>query len=193
MIFNLAGAAGRRAVFFAVTLLTLAGCSGFPGRPAPRIEMAESTYAAADRLIQQSRHALTQSTPLKIGTLQDMDKPGEESALGQMLAGQIGARFVQLGYNVTVSSFETGPDQGMMAASVSPADGYGYGAGMTAGGAEISGQYVLARSEAMVNLRIVETGTGRILAACDYSIPLNADIKHLAKTRSEKDSVWFSF
>ena len=196
-------------------MIFLGGCApGMTGNGAPRSTLTDTTYRAAEMLMQQSRTVITQETPIQIGTLDDMDRVGEQTPLGRIIAGQIGARFVQLGYNVTTSSFANSDmraQRGISAMDAVPppaVEGHrGVGAafssiksaaGSVTGGhgigpAEISGQYALARSEIMVNLRIIETGTSRVLAAYDYSVPLNDDVRELLKTSDQKKSSWLSF
>ena len=157
-------------------------------RTAPGPSLAESSYTATDRLMQQSRGVITPQTMLSIGTLSDLNQPGETSALGRMIAEQIAARYVQLGYNVTVNA-DPGADQIMSgpAVPVSSLDGTSMGTS-SAGPARITGQYVLAKNDILINLRVVEQGSGRVLAAYDYNLPLTSDIKELSKTAAQRRS-----
>jgi len=174
-----------------------AGCTAsvFGGSTAMEQQksMAEASYAAADMLIQQSKILVTSETALQIGVLSDMDNPAEATAFGRVVTGQIGARFVQLGYNVS-SGLPGGGMAGAMdgdAAYGATYDAASMDSGMgapVAGPVLIAGQYALAKKTVMINLRLTEIQTGRVLAAYDYSMPLNSDIKQLSKTAADKNS-----
>lgn len=191
----------RHVVFFwLIPVLFLAGCTtSFLGGSvsSKKFNLTDSSYAAADMLVQQSKALVTPDTSLQIGVLADTNKPGELTAFGKMVAGQIGARFVQLGYNVTSSSFDEimmrrEQQQGGM---LPPGSMGQYGGGQYNGGygsagpanqATISGQYAVAKKEVLVNLRVMEPGSGRMIAAYDYSIPYTRDVKELTRSPSDK-------
>jgi hypothetical protein len=150
-------------------------------------QLRENNYAAADMLIQQSRNNLSLETAIETGILTEVNKPGVYTALGRIIPSQIGARFVQLGYTVKTLSYESmsgsqaqGSDQGNYMQDQSPAD------------VLIAGNYALGRKDVFVNLRLVEIGSGKILAAYDYNVPLTSDIRELSKTEEEKGRL-FSF
>lgn len=157
-------------------MLLLAGCSTLmeTGRAKQGgAALTSSSYAAADMLIQQSRHFLTTDTNLEIGVITDLDSPNERTNFGSMVAEQIASRFVQLGYNVSVSDMPQAQ-------------------GAAPGGAVITGRYAVARDGVLVNLRIIEAGAGKVLAAYDYTVPKTPDVRELTKTQADKDS-FFSF
>lgn len=149
--------------------------------------VAESSYGAADMLVQQSRSFITQQTPLEIGVLTDLDNPNERTNFGQIVAEQIASRFVQLGYTVSAPS-GSGAPPGM------DAMGTGQPAGMMGmpGRAVITGRYAVARDEVLVNLRIVEADNGKVLAAYDYNVPKTRDVRELVKSQADKDN-FFDF
>jgi len=147
--------------------------------------VTESSYGAADMLIQQSRSFITQETPLEIGTLTDLDNPNERTNFGQMITGQIASRFVQLGYNVASGDRHDGMPSEM--APSSPVSSSG-----NHNRALITGRYAVARDEVLVNLRIIEAGSGKVLAAYDYNIPKTRDVRELTKTQADKES-FFNF
>lgn len=147
------------------------------------INLAEKSYGAADMLIQQSRSFVNSDTPLQIGTLRDIRDPQNETAFGRLVAGHIGSRFVQLGYNVTTMSFVPLALAGNSQITTA-SQPYSLTASSPQGGdkAIITGTYVVARYDVLVNLHVIEENTGRILAAYDYSLPLTSDLKALIKT-----------
>lgn len=181
-------------------LLILSGCAFGGGRaPDPRAGLKTSSYTATDNLIQQSRTVVTHETAIQAGPLTDIDRPSEQTAFGQIIIQQVSARLVQLGYNVTASLAPPGamPMSGgdMMAAGDS---GYGappssYGAMAAPASLTLMGQYAHGKKEVFVNLRFVEAQTGRILAATDYTIPYDRDIKELMRSSVDKNSSFFGF
>lgn len=166
----------------------LSACSSlsWPFTTAGSVDLTQSSYTAADMLLQQSKNILTPQTPLQIGVLTNIKRPSETTALGQMVASQIGARFVQLGYNVSITPYQGG-------LTMATAVGGGAGATGTYGGsaaaamqgmpmqgqAIITGHYAIARHDVLINLRIIDQTGGRVLAAYDYTLPLDSDIKEL--------------
>lgn len=182
-------------LFLALLIFPLAGgctASVLGGSAEPQQSLAQINYAAADMLIQQSKSLVTADTPLQAGSLTDLDHPGETTAFGSMVAQQVGARFVQLGYNVSENG---GAAPG--GAMYDPAPAYGNATAGTrnmaaSGPVEISGQYAQGKKTVIVNLRLTEQQTGRVLAAYDYNVPLTSDVRQLAKTSAAKNS-FFGF
>ncbi len=183
-----------------VGLVSFSGCAGSNLSPFDRsyVNVTEASYAAADMLLQQSKNVVTPETPLHIGMLTNIKRPSETTAFGQVVASQIGARFVQLGYNVTTSPALNAMAIDNPAAYDPNNSAMGYSSPMSSGSSGagvksmITGHYAVARRDILVNLRIIEEGTGRVLAAYDYSMPLNSDIKELINTGEDKGSL-FSF
>ncbi len=182
-----------------ICFLLLSGCtatfldnSPFESDP---VNLTESSYAATDMLVQQSKSVVMAETPLRVGVLMDMNNPDRLTSFGRVVASQIGARFVQLGYNVRASSFDevmmmrddAANAAGKAQDSAIPSYGGDQGA---AGTALLMGQYALARKEVLINLRIIEIDTGRVMAAYDYALPLNSDIKALVKTDEDKETLF---
>jgi hypothetical protein len=57
----------------------------------------------------------------------------------------------------------------------------------------ITGNYAVAKTRVMVNLRIVDAASNRVFAAYDYIMPLNSDIKNLLKSNRSKNTGIFGF
>jgi hypothetical protein len=171
---------------------------------AEEFNLTQSSYAAADMLIQQSKSFVNSDTPLQIGMLTDIQNPQRHTAFGRLVTSHIGARFVQLGYNVTTASFAPMPtahatrDPNELFVSDMSGPGQPYGIisqGSGSGGqkAIITGNYALARNHILVNLRVIEEGTGRLLAAYDYNLPHSRDLKTLTSSGDDKESTLFGF
>ena len=153
--------------------------------------LTQSSYTAADMLIQQSRSLISQETPFEIGVLTDLDNPNERTNFGRVVTDQIASRFVQLGYTVqdVSGATMTPPSDGespsyIQATPATGRDGIGRSV--------ITGGYAVARDAVLVNLRIIDPESGKVVAAYDYSVPMTRDVRELVKSRADKDS-FFNF
>lgn len=171
--------------------LTLTGCAQalletgiFDG---DSTNLLESSYGAADLLAHQAKGTLKPGAPIHTGILANLypqlsssaktgDTPGTAPVMtsppppapfGKVITGQVGARLQQLGFNVI-------------------GDG---GAATMPGDAVLTGQYARANGKVLVNLRLLDSGSGRVLAAYDYSLPVTGEISDLLGT--DDRSGWF--
>lgn len=173
----------RALLMLAMLLPVLAACG--PGSlrmlSAPEVNLTAVNYGAADMLLQQAQSRLSQNTVLALGTLTDLKVPNNKAPFGKVIAAQVGARFVQLGYNVhvpddigTVSAGDmpAAPAEPVMTA---PLDS---GKGVTVGNTQamITGHYARNGEEMLVNLRVVDMGSGQIWGSYDYTMPVTNEI-----------------
>ena len=176
-----------RTAFFCMCVLAVAGCSTMFRPRAPEPTMAELTYRAADMLSQQTQAVVTRDSPLQIGHINDISRPNLSPPLGKAIAGQLAARFVQLGYSVAATSFdEMNGGAPMVAPMPSAAPVYGGGAYTPVpvnapATAILSGHYAVADDAVLVNLRLLDIAANKVLAAYDYTIPLTRDVKELSR------------
>jgi hypothetical protein len=149
--------------------------------------LKQNSYAAADMLAQQSRETIRRDSPIKIGTLLDVhNNKKADTSFGKLIPSQVGARFVQLGYNImTASPMSMNYTQAQMKDMQLSHDSSNNNDHIYA---VITGSYALGKKDVYVSLQLVEYQSGKILAAYDYSLPLSSDIKKLAKRDSERDS-----
>lgn len=185
-----------RGLVFAVFLAVIApfsvtGCTALTGG-SDRTSLTDANYKAAEMLQQQARSHVSQNTRIQVSALTDMGNPDELAPLGRLIAEQIGGRFVQLGYTVAPA----GTDEAMLMReqayetaqqnlpSYEPAAG-----GLQTPNAVITGQYARADRQVMVSLRMIDGGSGRLLAAYDYALPGDKDVRELAKPPSSGG--WF--
>ncbi|MCM2343540.1 MAG: FlgO family outer membrane protein [Alphaproteobacteria bacterium] len=159
----------------------------------PDVNLTSSNYAAADMLVQQSQAHLSQNTILALGALSDLKDPESRAPFGKMVAGQVGARLVQLGYNVNIPDDIGTVSAGDMPASPAqpvikaPLEGTAVSVGNVQ--AMVTGHYVRSGSDVLINLRLVDMGTGRIWGAYDYNLPITNQINDmLSAPRLAKDS-----
>ncbi|MFN3826243.1 MAG: FlgO family outer membrane protein [Micavibrio sp.] len=168
----------------------------------PDVNLSNANYAAADMLLQQSKTRVSQNTILALGALSDLKAPDSQAPLGRFMAQQIGTRFVQLGYHVnmpddigTVSAGDmpAAPAAPVMAA---PLEGSAVGVGNVQ--AMITGHYVRSGDELLVNIRLVDMGSGQLWGAYDYALPLTNRINEMMKepispSAEKKSSGLFGF
>ncbi len=158
------------------------------------VRMMDSSYQAADALIKQAGPMLDPSTPLLIGTLSDVSKMETSSPLGRMVAEQVGARFVQRGFIVSDVRFRNAINVKDSAKDPSAAGEYFLSRdtavlkGEQDVGAIITGTYVVARNEVLVNLRLMEASSSRVLAAHDYRMPMTRDVRSLVDNSTSKEA-----
>lgn len=171
----------------AVSALSLSACAPLTMLSAPEVNLAASSYGAADMLLQQAQSRLSQHTVLALGALQDLKVPQNPAPFGRIVASQVGARFVQLGYNVhtpddigTVSAGDmpAAPATPVLKAPLSLSTPATAGRGTTVGHTQamLTGHYVRSGQELMVNIRIVDMSSGQIWGSYDYTIPVNNEI-----------------
>jgi hypothetical protein len=161
------------------------------------VNLTQANYGAADMLSQQTQAVLGRDTVLQIGMISDIAHPAAETPFGKTVASHIAARFVQLGYHVSAASYNE-----MSGGAPLPtyhvggvADGAynsGYGAAPAARNAMLTGQYAVAKHGVLVNLRLLDTASNRVIAAYDYTVPLTRDTEELVEIPGAKKG-WFGF
>jgi len=160
-------------IMLAVSLLALCGCEAVAlGVATPmaiqqkRVNLLNSSYAAADVLAQQTGRKMPKSMPLMVSELQQIIDINEKGAkpspkLGQVLSQQMETRFAQLGYNIVDA-----PPAFVSARQP---------------GAEVFGTYEIVKSgfngTLNVSLKVRDNGHGKIIGLYDYSLPITYDIR----------------
>ena len=163
------------------------------------INLTDSSYAAADMLAQQSRAHVNAATPVQIFPLYDVAIPGELTPFGQTVSNQLGARFVQLGYNVytgglppdSVPSTIMAPQVGVGAPKpvmkgVTPSSASGMG---KPGLVQMYGSYARGKDHIMISLQMIQAETGRVLSAYDYTLPATRQLREMSMTKAERDQL----
>ncbi len=152
--------------------------------------MKESSYAATDALISQAGYDVSVETPIIVGTVSNIDNVETSSSLGRMIAEQVGARLVQTGYDVreiklgrsiNVNSGLVSPDRAgeffisRKESNLTPA---------IDAGAVVYGTYAAGKDRIAVNLRMVQPGTGKVIAAHDYKLVHNSETRKLLSDKN---------
>lgn len=123
-----------------------------------RVNLINSSYAAAEILAQRAGKRLLQETPLLVSDLQEIPDTRQKTVttspkVGQVIGGQIRERFSQLGYNVVDTMHANG----------------GYN--------EVSGTYEIKDGTMQVKLYLHERGQrAQLLSSNSYALPVTYDI-----------------
>ncbi len=137
------------------------------------VNITQRNYAAADYLIQQARTFIGRRDLLTAETLTDKDEARVHSALGRMIPQQVGVRLSQLGYKVNLDQVTVaGEESNYLNSATIKNEKPDF---------ILSGTYLRRPQELDVNLRIIEIGTGRIVAVFDYIMPMNREIAELSE------------
>lgn len=157
-----------------------------------------ATYKAADLLAGQALGVVGRDTPIAVGTLSDINDMETSTALGRMISEQLGARFVQLGYNVSEIKLRNDINVQQVADGGVSAGEYVFTrdraqlAGNTNARAVVSGTYAVAGDNIVVNVRMIDVNNSRVLAAHDYTVPMNADTRRLLQTKGDQTGIFSS-
>lgn len=149
------------------------------------VDLKQRSYEAADVLVRQTQDTVSLDTPLIIGTLSDINRFEQSTALGRLIPEQVGTRMAQLGYTIQEvklrNSINVNNQTGSAGEFLTSRDPKDISSTQQAG-AVVTGTYALANTNVMVNMRIVDTQTRKILAAYDYEMPLNSDLRALSSS-----------
>lgn len=176
-----------------VVVAALAGCSRYdmPSTAALSPGIQSSSYRAVDQLLKQSQPSGT----VAVATINDINMMESSSPLGRIIADQVGARFAQLGHDV--SEIRLRNDINVQQSMDTSWDGeYVLSRDRTQLAAKtnartvVTGTYALGADSVLVNLRMIDVNTARVLAAHDYSLPMSDDVRRL--TRNEQGGGMFS-
>jgi hypothetical protein len=145
-------------------ILALGGCEAVimgvatPGIIAQkRVNLLNSSYAAAEILAQRAGKRLPHETVLIVSDLQEIPDTRQKPVItspkvGQVIGGQIRERFFQLGYNVVDTVHSSG----------------GY--------AEVHGTYEIKDGTMRVELYVTDRSKGGLVTSYGYSLPATYDI-----------------
>ncbi|MDG9929281.1 MULTISPECIES: FlgO family outer membrane protein [Pseudomonas] len=175
--------------------LLLQGCGVSPTRPqAAREEsstpLVRANYRAAESLLEQLRYSL----PLKqgailIGTLVNIDALDRSSTFGRLTTDQISARFTMAGYPMVEMKLRNSAymlrDQAELMLSREVGDLISSHNAQ----AVIVGTYAVSRDRVYINLKVIRPQRGIVLAAYDYSLPLD-DETRLLLLRGWRNTEW---
>ena len=176
------------AFFLMVVVFGLAACSDQPIRkPDPTYETASANpfipanYRAADSLLAQLKNHLSQSQPMIVATMVNIDALEKSSTLGRLVSEQVSARFSQAGYSMVEMKFRNNiyikQDQGELLLTreiKNVAQSHN-------AQAVIVGTYGESGDMVFINLKVIQPATNVVLAVHDYALPLDSNIRSMLR------------
>jgi len=146
-----------------------------------RSDLVETSYRATDALLKTV--ALDPAQPVVVATLVNVDRPSESSRLGRIVAEQIAGRMVQRGVLVTEMTSREAPvvprDQGDVLLPRALREAL-----RTQGAqAAVVGAYAVSARQLYVSLKLIGAPGNAVLAAHDYAVPLDEDLRALLAAR----------
>lgn len=166
--------------------LPLAGCASYyyGGGGLPdllKTDPLEANYRAADQLLQTAR--IDPALPLVVATLVSVDRMHESSRLGRLFSEQVASRLVQRGLNVVEPTLRETlalqRDQGVLLLSRELREV----ARSHAAQAVVVGTYAASATTLYVNLKMVVPTGNSVVAASDYALPLDDNLRTLLLAR----------
>ena len=163
--------------------LSLSACATDGSRSEPtyeaaaRNELVSTNYRAADVLLGQLRN-LDNEGPMLVATLVNIDALERSSTLG-LVSEQVAARFAQQGRAMVELKLRhtmyMRRTEGELALTREIAEV----ARQHNARAILLGSYGLSGDMVFVNLKVVQPGNNLVLAAYDYALPLNREVRSL--------------
>lgn len=166
----------------ALVLTSVAGCATGPTyEAAANSKLIEANYTGVDALLSSARLPLDKSLPLVVATLVNVDALTESSRFGRALSEQIGARFTKLGYAVVELKLRENifvkQSEGELLLSREVKDiSLNHKAQ-----AVVVGTYAEGRDYVYVNLKLIGINDNLVIAAHDYVLPVDSNVKSLLK------------
>lgn len=168
------------AVMLASSLL-LAGCETATVQPqaAEESNLVQSSEDAATALVNQLGPNLRPDQPLIVASFVNVDHLDESSTLGRMLAEQMASSLTRQGLPVVELKLrdslfiQEGSGEFMLSRELQ------HISQSHQAQAVVVGTYAIGRQSVYVTSRLVRVADNRILAASDYRLPMDADVRAL--------------
>ncbi|NOT16860.1 MAG: hypothetical protein HOP20_02180 [Sulfuriferula sp.] len=168
--------------------LGLSGCASqntVADTQASETDFIAANYKAADQLLMLASPKLAKGSSVIMATLVNIDSLESSSTLGRGISEQVTTRFSQAGYNMIEMKFrgsvymKRNEGELMLTREVSQL------AKAQNANAVVVGTYARAGTNVFINLKIINPNTDTVIAATDYALPLNRDIKILLGDRAQ--------
>lgn len=142
-------------------------------------DLVAKSYGAADVLLDQVPYLKADRQPLLTGTFVNVNSMTNSSALGRIVAEQIGSRFAQKGFTMVELKLRKNvfiqQNNGEFVLSRAVRD-----LSQTHNAAAvIAGTYAVGRRAVYVSARLVRAADNLVLAAHDYTLPIGPDARAL--------------
>lgn len=170
--------------------LMFSGCANQQPTPAPEptyatvanSEFVSTNYRVADTLAARFPGKPT-GGPLIVATVVNIDALEQSSTLGRLISEQVSARFSQLGFSMIEMKFRTAVYMRRTEGELMLSREINEVARVNQAQAVIVGTYGVSGQAVFVNMKIVQPGNNVVLAAYDYVLPYNSEIRSML-TRS---------
>lgn len=145
---------------------------------AAKSEFVSTNYGVADALIARFASG-PQDGPLIVATVVNIDALGQSSTLGRLISEQVSARFSQRGFSMVEMKFGSnvymrrGEGELVLTREITDV------ARVNNAQAVILGTYGVSGSSVYVNMKIVQPGSNHVLAAYDFVLPYNSEIRSM--------------
>lgn len=168
--------------------LTLGGCATYTPSAVVRpndTEFIATNYQAADELLRQVAPRLPKGSAVIMATLVNIDALETSSTLGRGISEQITTRFSQAGYSMIEMKFrdsvylKRNEGELMLTREISQL------AKAHNANAVIVGTYAEASLTVFINLKVIDPATNVVMAATDYALPMNGDVRRLLGKRPQ--------
>lgn len=159
-----------------LTALALVGCGHLPDGPATA-DLIALNRAAADALLENGR--LDPSQPLVVASFVNLDRLDESSRLGRLFSEQVGGRLTNRGYPVVELKlrdslfFKQGQGAMLLSREVNEV------VRSHQAQAVVVGTYATSPTMLYVSLKLVGADRNLVLAAHDYAVPLDVNVRGL--------------
>ena len=138
-----------------------------------------ATYDATDRLLAGSQVRIDDKASILVASLVNVDDLEKSSTFGRMVAEQASGRLAQLGYTIREPKL-----RGSMAIRRKTGElmlsrellQLGH---TQAAQAVVTGTYAVGGQNIYVNLRLIALGSGQIMSAVDYLVPIDRDTRRM--------------
>ncbi|MDR0528274.1 MAG: hypothetical protein LBG69_01485 [Zoogloeaceae bacterium] len=160
-------------------------------RPVAYDEVAQSdliraSYRSADALIAQAGAQISPQFPIIVATLVNLNALEESSPLGRLVAEQLGARLTQQGFRVIELKIRQNlymkREEGELMLTRELKDI----ARQHEAQAVMVGTYTESADRVFLNLKLTRIDNSMTLAAVDYALPLDMNIRALLYRRSAR-------
>lgn len=144
-------------------------------------ELIASNYKAADALLTQAGAQLAPPYPVIVATLVNINALEESSPLGRLISEQVGARLTQHGYRVVELKIrqklymKRNEGELMLTREIKDI------ARQQDAQAVVIGTYTEGADRVFINLKLTQIETNIILAAVDYALPLDMNVRTLLR------------
>jgi TolB-like protein len=171
----------KKRILLSFLILLFSGCgvTGPTYEDAANSKMIQANYAAVDQLLASLSGPMDKTAPLVVATLVSIDALTESSRLGRMASEQVAARLSKQGYRVVELKLRgdifVKQREGELLLSREVKD-------ITLSHkaqAVVVGTYSEAKDYIYLNLKIVSVQNNLVIAAHDYVLPIDSNVRSL--------------